>query len=240
MVDLLHITPAQMQVFQAQADEAFLGRVAQQQRDHAPPSIVGLDDAGLMRVVRAGVARAKAYGMTWESTLAGFVNIMGDVSPNWDGQPDLHASLLRRRGVADTSFDDLFRDTTEPEWQEAAAMHSGAGWFLPLALPWTQRRERVAGALPAALEPVRPVDPLTALALADSGLGFAFKAGLEGEDAAFLLAAGLAVTGEAKLRAMLLEEAGPSAQGALPGDAGNARRVAVVRAWVRRATGLWV
>ena len=119
-------------------------------------------------------------------------------------------------------------------------MRSGAGWFLPLALPWTQRRERVAGALPAALEPVHPVDPMVALELADTGLDLAFKAGLEGEDAAFLVAVGVAVAGEARLRAVLLDDAGPSRPRMPSGDAENTRRIAVIRAWVRRATGLWV
>ena len=53
-----------------------------------------------MRLVRAGVARGRAWGLTWQSALAGFFYAIGDVSPNWDGQPELHTSLLHQRASA--------------------------------------------------------------------------------------------------------------------------------------------
>lgn len=233
MVDLIQITPAQMRMFEAGAEEAFQRRLAQQVRDDAAPSLEDLDQPGLARVVRAGVARARGYGLTWQSTLAGFVDVMTDVSPDWDGQPELHAALLRRRAAANESFIGLFRDTTDEAWEQAAAMRSGVGWFLPVALPWTHPRERVAAALPAALEAVRPIDPGTALGLADAGQQLAFESKRDSEDATFLLAVGYAVAGETKVRRLLsVMNSGPTV--------GNPAWLNVLRSWVRHNTGLWV
>lgn len=169
-----------MQVFQAGAEEAFLSRLVRDMRGRAPPALAGLDDAGLARVVRAGVARARAYGLTWESTLAGFVYVMGDVSPNWDGQPELHAALLRQQGAADAMFAGLFDSTPDASWDEAAAMRSGAGWFLSVPLPWARLRERVAGAVQAVLGPARPRASEFALGLADAGLAWRSGRGWRG------------------------------------------------------------
>ncbi|MGH9760485.1 MAG: hypothetical protein ACREDR_37500, partial [Blastocatellia bacterium] len=93
----LKIRPEQVDAFQEVADAAFVRRVVEHLRERHPSAIVRISsgtvkveqiqDDVIRKMVESGVARARGYGMTWESSIASFVVLMFLTAPNFDKHP---------------------------------------------------------------------------------------------------------------------------------------------------------
>lgn len=99
---MLTIRQEQFDAFQPVADDSFARRLAEflksrhpravVRRPAAQASVVGrLGERELLELVRAGIARARRYGLRNESSLAAFVTLMFLTAPNFDEHP-----LVRR------------------------------------------------------------------------------------------------------------------------------------------------
>jgi hypothetical protein len=135
---MLRIRKTQLHVFQAAADAEFEWRVAEHLRVEHPDAGVRLPEGGallseipegrLLELVRGGIARARAYGMTWQSSITAFVVLMFVVAPNFDRHP-LIRHVLTDSGVRpDERLDALWENTTQENWQAAADNYDPASW----------------------------------------------------------------------------------------------------------------
>jgi hypothetical protein len=142
---MLTIRPEQLEAFDPVAEANFERRVAEYMREnHADvavklPSgegeskaveVKALDDETLLRLARTGIARARSYGMTWESSITAFVVLTFVAAPNFDDHP-LIRRVLEDAGVEpDQRIEQLWDQTTEENWEIAASNYDASRWGL--------------------------------------------------------------------------------------------------------------
>lgn len=140
---MLKIRPAQLRAFRPATEAAFEQRIADYLREEHAGEVVqivegegelkevavrGLDDETLLEMVRTGIARARSYGMTWESSITSFVVLMFVIAPNFDSHP-LIKRALRAGGVEpDQTIDLLMEQTTDDNWETARQAYDAAAW----------------------------------------------------------------------------------------------------------------
>src|SRR5262245_66522622 len=101
---MLKIRPEQSEAFQPVAEAAFVAEVVDYMRKTRPQEVVRLPSGPttiaeipaeiLSVMVRGGIARAREYGITSSSTLAGFVSLIFISAPHFH-DPPLHKRALR-------------------------------------------------------------------------------------------------------------------------------------------------
>ncbi len=137
---MLKIRPEQMRVFQSVADASFLRRVAQHLREsyaESPVQLPGgattvarLPEAILLEMVSHGVARARGYGMSYESSLAVFVVIMFTAAPNFDEHPLIRRILADRSIPPDARLDQALERISEQNWEAVKQNYAASAWNL--------------------------------------------------------------------------------------------------------------
>ncbi len=137
---MLKIRPSQFEAFRDVADAAFARRVAAHLRENHAEEVVKLptgahalgelDEATLLRLVRAGVGRARAYGMESESSITSFVVLTFAVAPNFDAHPLIRRVLEDESVEPDLRLSELWGRTNEENWQAAADAYDPAAWGL--------------------------------------------------------------------------------------------------------------
>lgn len=142
---MLKIRPAQIKAFTPAAEAAFERRVAVYLREEHAEEVVtlpaggdevaelvvrDLDDETLLKMVRAGIARARSYGMTWESTITAFVVLMFAVAPNFDSHPLIRRVLEDTEVKPELRIEQLWEQTTEENWEVAAQGYDAREWGL--------------------------------------------------------------------------------------------------------------
>ncbi|HVF51078.1 MAG TPA: hypothetical protein VNA19_13370 [Pyrinomonadaceae bacterium] len=138
---MLTVRPEQLQVFQGVADDAFVERTVEYLRkNHADinvrlpsgePTVGEIADEQLRQMVRGGVARARRYGIQWESNLTAFVVLMFTAAPNFDQHPLIQLVLNSPQTPPESKIDRLWEDTTEENWQAVEAAYDPAAWGWP-------------------------------------------------------------------------------------------------------------
>src|SRR6185503_14510257 len=123
---MLIIRPEQFEVFQPVAEAAFLRRVVEHLREKHSNVVVQLpnevllikqmSDERLDPLVRNGIARARKYGMDWESTVTAFVVLMFVAAPNFDAHPLVQRVLKDERVAPDSRIDQLWERRSEENW----------------------------------------------------------------------------------------------------------------------------
>lgn len=137
---MLRIRPEQQAVFQNLADIAFERRVVAFMRDKCGPvkvqipsgsfSVRDLPEQTLSQMVHTGVARARTYGMSWESSLTSFVMIMFICAPNFDAHPLVGRILHDPETEPDKRIDKVIEAMTEESWKTASQMYDVHTWAL--------------------------------------------------------------------------------------------------------------
>jgi len=125
---MITLRQAQMNAFQTAADEGFIRRCATQLREKYPALTNDLTHELLHKMVGQGMARARAHGFSWESSLFQFLELMLTIAPNFDEVPAIQDRL---RGTSGTELDRMARlmnATTFSEWQQAAQDHDPGAW----------------------------------------------------------------------------------------------------------------
>jgi hypothetical protein len=138
---MLRMRSEQMEVFRPVADAAFERRLVQHLRQAHPTIAVRLlgettplaqlADPRLHELVRNGIARGRAYGLTWQSSLAGFVVLTFVAAPNFDAHPLVRRVLQDERMPADLRIDQLWRRTTRKTWETIRQRYDPTGWQKP-------------------------------------------------------------------------------------------------------------
>lgn len=135
---MLIIRPDQFEVFQPVAEAAFVRRVVEHLReDHAetviqlPNEVVlvkQISDERFHEMVRNGIARARRYGIDWESAVTAFVVLMFVAAPNFDKHPLIQRVLKDERVEANLRVDRLWERTSEENWEAIKKNYDPAAW----------------------------------------------------------------------------------------------------------------
>jgi len=93
-----------------------------------PTTIAEIPDEILPVMVRGGIARAREYGITSSSTLAGFVSLMFISAPNFDDHPLLKRALLDNDTDPNSRLEKLIQDSTEQNWEAVRQAYDASAW----------------------------------------------------------------------------------------------------------------
>jgi hypothetical protein len=107
---------------QKMGESAFVERTMEWLRENHLSFVYDLDDDELRLRVRHGVAKARGYGLTWESSLTIFVSHMLTINPEFDRQPAVQAALTDPTIPGDEKMQALLGLVDDDEWEEAAKM----------------------------------------------------------------------------------------------------------------------
>ncbi len=130
-----------MLVFQQVAEVAFNRRLAEHlQQKYASfgvelpmdvTTIGNLPFATLLEMVRQGIARARAYGMAFESSFAAFLAIMIEFAPNFDEHPQVQQILKDESLPPDARLDRVLDEAIlEQQREEIKQNYDSGAWAL--------------------------------------------------------------------------------------------------------------
>jgi hypothetical protein len=136
---MFKIRPEQLEAFEPVADAAFVVRVVQHLRDEHADEVVslpdreytvaGLDEETIAEMARTGIAKARSYGFTWESSITAFVVLMFVVAPSFDNHPLIKRALNDTSPDENSRIENLFERTSSENWDVAAQSYDSAAWF---------------------------------------------------------------------------------------------------------------
>lgn len=125
---MIQLRPEQIAAFQRQAETGLLDRIVQHVRTEHAVIVNGFPDPTVREMVQNGIARARRYGLTWESSLTAFVGLMFAVAPNFDEQPAIHGVLTDGHFAADERIERLLR-LRDRHWNDARSRYDERAWF---------------------------------------------------------------------------------------------------------------
>lgn len=124
----MNIRGEQLDVLRADRERQRDVRLAEHLRAVHGDLVEGLSDEALIRRVHAGVRRAQAYGITWDSTLAAFLVLMFRAAPDFDEHPTVQAVLRFEDLEPDLRIDALMAVTDDEHWEQIAARRDDRAW----------------------------------------------------------------------------------------------------------------
>ena len=136
---MLMIRARQLDVFQPVAEAAFVRRIVVHLRTSHADAVIQfpnevilvkqISDERLRQMVEDGIARARNYGMDWESTITAFVVLMVVAAPNFDGHPLIERVLRDERASANSRIDQLWERTSEENWEVVRKNYDPTAWM---------------------------------------------------------------------------------------------------------------
>ena len=124
------LRPEQLAIFQAEAEQDFVNRLAWHLKENHARAIEGLDDQVLEERIRAGLKRARRYEISEEATLASFVGLMFEFAPNFDEHPRMQAILMDRRIPPDDRIHELVEEATDSDWDDVRHLSDLRAWSM--------------------------------------------------------------------------------------------------------------
>lgn len=135
----LTVRKEQLDVMEAYSQENFVRRIAARLVSGFSESAVKLPDGTehrvadipedrLLELIRSGVAKARSYGMTFESAIAGFVILMFDVSPNFDGHRLCQVLLTDEETAPNKRIEELVSVLSDEKWESIRKDYDPAAW----------------------------------------------------------------------------------------------------------------
>ncbi len=134
----MKIRREQMSTLNAVGRENFELRLTEHVRTRYPAILIGIPGGQipvsqlstdcLLGMVRCGISRAKKYGLTWQSSIAGFTSLMFAIGPDFDEHPAIRRELLDEAVPANSKVDNLSRVVAEPIWNEAKLGQRPLAW----------------------------------------------------------------------------------------------------------------
>lgn len=122
------IARAQMRVLQRQAEEAFELRVADLLRERYGATVSSWSSDDVRRRVRYAIGRARHHGFSWQSSICGFVAIMAELGPRFDGHPSFARALSIRLPNENERIEALYSNVTDEDWSDARGPKSVSPW----------------------------------------------------------------------------------------------------------------
>jgi hypothetical protein len=139
---MLKVRPEQSDAFQLQAEADFVERIAAYlvadysdlviQLPEGPLSVEQIPADQLSQMIENGIARARVYGLSFESSLSAFVTLMFVVAPNFDENPSIHQVLTDEKTETNSRLDNLWGRTSEENWATAKQMYDANAWKIEM------------------------------------------------------------------------------------------------------------
>jgi len=130
------IRAQQMDLFGTQADAALIDKLVFYLQDEQADNVVELPrysclleevpENSLKEMIRNGIKRAGAHGLTWESSIADFISLMFSVAPNFDEHLLVAQGLKNEQVPVDERVDFLFKIISEEIWETATEGYNPA------------------------------------------------------------------------------------------------------------------
>ncbi|HTK26661.1 MAG TPA: hypothetical protein VL327_08890 [Pyrinomonadaceae bacterium] len=138
----LTVRREQLDVMQAVAEANFERQLARHLRESYPQSIVKLPDGGefavgdlledtLTHLIRIGIAKARRYEMSQQSSIASFVALMFDVAPNFDEHRLCEVLFGDEEKPPDARMEDILTVLTEKNWEAIRNDYDAQAWVPP-------------------------------------------------------------------------------------------------------------
>ena len=135
---MLTIRREQLEAFRPVTEAEFTGRIADHLRSKhsrsvlrlrkSPTLLERLSDELLREMVRNGIERARSYGLSWESSISGFVVLMFTVAPNFDQHPIVQRVLTASEVAPDERMKLILSEMKSSNWQEAKDRYDSSAW----------------------------------------------------------------------------------------------------------------
>ncbi len=87
-----------------------------------------LKETLVAQMARAGVARARRYGLSGQSAIAAFLAVMVETAPNFDDDPYLHRYLLDTDVPPNARLDHLMERAMDLDWIAVKEAYDPAAW----------------------------------------------------------------------------------------------------------------
>ncbi len=118
----------QLDALQKGADQAFVERLIAHFREQFGEKLADIDDPEFKRMVSNGVVRARSHGLTFESSIVGFVQLMFQVAPNFDEHPAFLRVLDDRTLEENDRIQAIFKRVSREEWKQAQEQYDDDAW----------------------------------------------------------------------------------------------------------------
>jgi len=136
---LLSIRSEQMSVIETFVQEGFVRRIAEHLLANYPQALVrlpgedvftvdALPEETLYDLIRSGIRRARSYGFTFESSIAGFVAVMFEIAPNFDTHRLSQVLLNDEEVEPNARLDELLNVLTEKNWEAIRTDYDPQAW----------------------------------------------------------------------------------------------------------------
>jgi len=137
----LSIRPEQKLVIETVAQENFVRRIGAHLRAEYPQATVtlptdeeftvaALPEERLYDLIRTGIARARRYELTFESSIAAFTAVMFEIAPNFDRHRLCQVLLSDEQTEPHARFDELLAVLTDKNWEAIRADYDPQAWTL--------------------------------------------------------------------------------------------------------------
>ena len=124
----MKIRQAQLESLQPIAERDFIDRLIDHVRAEHPEEVNAYAESDLRRMAANGISRARRYGISVESSIAAFVDLMFSVAPNFDEQEHIHEVLTDASYPPDARVELLGEMTLDADWEQADARYDESAW----------------------------------------------------------------------------------------------------------------
>ncbi len=139
---MLVIRPEQMSVFKPAAEKNFENQIVKHLREQhseltvhfvkGDSTVEQIPQDRLLEMVQQGIARARAYGITWETAIVGFIVLMFLIAPNFDDHPLIKRAISDESVPPNERIEHLQKVITEENWMAAKNNYNARFWELTL------------------------------------------------------------------------------------------------------------
>ena len=126
---MLIIRDAQIQSLISQTGEDLEGLIAGAIKKANPMRVEGLQPERVRSMVRIGIEKARAVGLTKAEDLGVFVSLMFEVSPQFDQEPTIATVLDDTVYTPEDRLSQLFDRVPEEAWAAAVNLYDEKIWF---------------------------------------------------------------------------------------------------------------
>jgi len=127
---MLKIRPEQFEVFQEQAERKFIQQLQLSLAEKYPHLLPCFPDAIQNEIVINMINRAKSWGITWQSSLVIFAELMIAIAPNFDEQTEIRDALKSDTKQINQIMKTITDHVPETVWAKAEASADDLPLFL--------------------------------------------------------------------------------------------------------------
>jgi len=126
---MLVIRKTQLEAFIAPDEKELTSVVSGAVRAANGTRVSGYSDKQLASMVKVGIERARARGLTFAEDVASFVAIMFELAPRFDEQPQINAMLEDKTLPPNLNLELIFARVPEDAWTDAQKKYEDSFWF---------------------------------------------------------------------------------------------------------------